>query len=793
MRALICLSLFTVACNKDAPVETAAPVDSAGGADTADPSVDGPRECGHTFRYAATYKAGAVYVAGGFNDWSDEADPMEEVEPGVWELHLDLDPGVYTYKFVEKTGEVYWVCDPEADYFQCDAGYDAGQWSDCTAGASSCNSMLVVEDCQAPLLHLTGLEIDRAQGAIRAEVTYQPGGGGAALADYSVTIDGADAGAAWGEDGALSVSIDGLAPGRHALRVAASDAEGRAAEPLYVPAWTDDRGWETGLLYYVFVDRFQNGDAGNDGSEGTTHDITDYLGGDWAGVMGKLDYLDGLGVTALWLTAPVDNAAGAWGSDCGADYSGYHGYWPSSAFDVEGHFGTDAEFRALVDAAHDRGMRVLVDWVGNHVHQDHPYFTDHRGWFADEPAICDDYNNWNDIPETCWFDAFLPDVNYYDPEPLHQMVDDAIAWAVDYELDGFRVDAVKHMPRPVYYNMQSRVRASIEHSDVGGDEDFYTVGETFDGDRGLLASYIGEDMLDAQFDFPLYFTLRSALIYSSSTLPELEASWADSAASFGGAVMSTFVGNHDVERFISVAAEGERGQCDESGALHSAAQPPGWDWPYDRLKLGWTWLLTHGGLPLVYYGDEVGLPGYADPDNRQLMRFEGALSGAEQGVLDHLRALGQARRDHPVLALGEATTWWEEDWVYARALQLDGAWALVVINATDDERTLTNGLAWAGMPEGSWRDVVSGEVLSASGDSLSVAVAGQGSRVLIAQSSGAAAAWDAHEYVAGSGDLDACNGMIRADGSYAYYATDTFPYLLSCYRGEADAPVMAGP
>ena len=732
-------TLLMLACGKDttdpAADDTDVTVEETAADDTGDTvDLSEPRQCGATFRYEPTYAANGVYVAGDFNDWSDSETPMDEVSPGVFEIALDLDPGIYTYKFVEKTGQEYWVCDPDAQYVQCDEYYDAGGWNDCQAGGNSCNSMIVIEDCAPPIVHLTSLDIDREADSATLNLAFQPGASGAAMGAVSLTVNGAPQTLDWDLDAPThEVTLTGLTDGRFSVRVDATDVEGGAAEQLYVPFWTDERSWENGLLYYVFVDRFHNGDGSLDGSEGTTHASTDYQGGDWQGVIDKLGYLDDMGVTALWLTAPIDNASGAWGWDCEANFSGYHGYWPSSAFEPEGHFGTLDTFRELVDAAHARGMRVMVDWVGNHVHTQHPYYTDHPDWFAETPAVCDDYNNWNDIPETCWFDAFLPDIYYYNPEPLDQMVDDAIVWVKDFELDGYRVDAVKHMPRSVFYNMESRVQAEIEHTAAGGDEDFYTVGETFDGDRGLLASYIGDKALDAQFDFPLYFTLRGTFLSSSATLIDAENSYGDSQGAYGGALMSTFVGNHDVERSISVSAEGERGMCDEYGFLREPAWSPDWEEPYLRLNLSWTWLLTHKGLPLVYYGDEIGLPGYADPDNRQLMKFDG-LSGNEQAVLDHVKALGQARLAHPQLALGEATTWWEEEWVHARALTHEGQHALVIINLSWDERTLSNGLEFAGLPtDGTWVDVLTGNTVVAAGDAISVTVPAMKSVVLVPQ------------------------------------------------------------
>ncbi|MCP4807912.1 MAG: glycosyl hydrolase, partial [Proteobacteria bacterium] len=341
------------------------------------------------------------------------------------------------------------------------------------------------------------------------------------------------------------------------------------------------------------------------------------------------------------------------------------------------HFGDEAALEALVDGAHDRGMRVLVDWVGNHVHEQHPYVTDHPDWFADTPLICDDDDNWNQNPETCWFDSFLPDVSYDHPDALYAMVDDAVDFALRWELDGFRVDAVKHMTHGAHASLQGLVEQRIEHSSAGGDEDFYTVGETFDGDRGLIASYINDQELDAQFDFPLYFTLRSTFLTGGSSLADLESSYQSSQDTFSGSVMSTFFGNHDVERSISVAWEGEHGEC-PSGSLYEASSPD-WEDPYDQMAMAWTWLLTHEGLPLVYYGDEIGLPGHYDPDNRQVMRFPGELSGWEEELLGHVQALGQARLAHPQLAVGERTVWWEGDdaWAWTRVHEGEGMLAAV--------------------------------------------------------------------------------------------------------------------
>jgi len=673
-------------------------------------------DCSTEFVYSGS--AQSVAVAGEFNGWDPTATPLEYVD-GAFRASMDLAEGAWPYKLVVDGA---WHCDPQADFMQCDEGYS---WDASCGGGDSCNSMVVVPDCSQPRLELEAL--DHGAGEVEIDVVFVPGLDGAQLSEASVTLNGVEVSDELGE---LSIGLD--EPIRYTLRVNATDADGNAAEELYIPLWNDDRAWENGLMYYAFVDRFADGDATLNELEGTNHWETDYFGGDWQGVIDKLDYLDELGVTVIWLTAPQDNGQGAWGDQCGANYSGYHGYWPSDAFAVEEHFGDDALLRELIDEAHARNMRVLTDWVANHVHEDHPYAVDHPEWFNGY-LICEG-DVWNTDPETCWFDGFLPDIAYYQKEPLVQMVDDAVWWVKEYELDGYRVDAVKHMPHSVFFNFQSRVRNEIEHTAAGGVEDFYTVGETFTGDRGTIKAYVNEDELDAQFDFTLYWSILSVIGRGEGSLLDLEGTFEDSEDYYQGYLMSTFLGNHDVERFIAHAA-GEvnslygDGACPE-GWIRGPDEAPGWDEPYDRLILAWTWLLTHEGLPLVYYGDEVGLPGYHDPDNRQMMRFDEELSWNEQRVLEHVQALGQARQEHPAMSAGSRTRWWEESDVLGYARVEGESQVLVVINRSWEDRTLENGLSFAGLSDGTFTDVLTGKQVTASGDSISVSVPAMSSVVL---------------------------------------------------------------
>ncbi|MEQ1502600.1 MAG: alpha-amylase family glycosyl hydrolase [Myxococcota bacterium] len=683
----------------------------------------------------------AVSVAGAFDDWDVEAHPLA-FDGAAWSTVLELAPGLYPYKIVELDQGAFgateaWSCDPSAPFIQCDADYkqpsDVGFAHDCVPGATSCNSLLVVERCDVPALASTAVDVDEAAGTVHVEASLT------GAATVSATVDGAATSPAV-DGGRITLDASGLAPGRHTVRIHADGDAG--SDALYVPVWIDDRTWSDQVLYFAFVDRMSDGDPTLPGPVGATATGGDYAGGDLQGLLDLLPYLEDLGVTALWISNLQDGADDPWPGDCGLTYSGYHAYWPVDPTRIEEHFGDDAAVRAVIDGAHARGMRVVMDLVANHVHQDHPYVAEHPDWFNPFAACKDSVGgqlNFDRIPETCWFAEYLPDFDYANPEPVVQTVSDAIGWASTYELDGFRVDAVKHMSHAVTWDLSAAIEREVEHGDP---DRFYTVGETFDGAE-RIASYIGPDELDAQFDFPLYYAIRSAFAYRQGDLYGVLQAYDASRASFGDAPMSTFLGNHDVNRFVTDAVTGWQDPCD--GGQIRVAEPPTEAWPYDRLNQAWTFLFTMPGVPLVYYGDELGLPGNPDPDNRQPLSWHaGDLAGVttvdqlaakvdpnQASVLRHVRALAHARRDHPALRSGGWIEWWRETELigYARAAGDDHA--LVIINRSDDPRTLVNGVGFAGLPQGAYTDVLTAQVFRTSGDSLTVPVDPRGSRVLV--------------------------------------------------------------
>ena len=170
------------------------------------------------------------------------------------------------------------------------------------------------------------------------------------------------------------------------------------------------------------------------------------------------------------------------------------------------------------------------------------------------------------------------------------------------------------------------------------------VGETFTGDVGLINKYIGNDLLHAQFDFNLYFAMRDNVLGSGSYRNIQNV--LNQQSNYYSDLMGTFMGNHDVARAISVAA----GQYQDKWGHNEEVS--GWE-AHLRVKTAWTMLLTNPGVPLIYYGDEYGLEGSNDPDNRRMMEFDDQLNNEQKGTLNYVRQLGKIRSEHSALRRGK--------------------------------------------------------------------------------------------------------------------------------------------
>ena len=507
--------------------------------------------------------------------------------------------------------------------------------------------------------------------------------------------------------------------------------------------------WRDAVMYFAMVDRFRDSDGRRMEVSGATDGTIasgQYLGGDLAGVTEQLPYLADLGVTALWLSAPYENrnTAGA-AIDAASDprmYSAYHGYWPSpDNVDysmpsrptprprVESRIGSEGDLRTLVDTLHattgrdGHTMKILFDYVMKHADSESGLYRAHPEWFVDPVTTCAP-DRWDDSywSTRCSFTTYLPSFDFYQDAPRRWSVDDATWWATEYDLDGFRLDAVKHIPLSWLTDLRDRIDAEVP---MPAGQRFYMVGETFDYfSRENLRRFVDpEQMLDGQFDFPFKRELCTAMFRPEGSLAGFSA-WMDGNDGFygPGSLMTTWIGNHDVPRAIHFASR-QIGSCTEGSNPGNGWNPavftqPTDAAPYERLALAFVVMFTSPGIPLVYYGDEIGLAGGGDPDNRRMMPWEDegdTLLAPQLALRETVTALGRIRGENPVIGRGRRTTLsaTQDTWVY-RMTGCGSAGAsdvIVAINRADGGNTVS-------VPAGSYDDLVSGAMESGGALSL---------------------------------------------------------------------------
>ena len=704
--------------------------------------------CGEiTFSYdAGATQVSSVLVSGSFNGWAGT------VGEGAWEMTADgniwsvtrvLESGRYLYKFIVD-GE--WIADSSNPDREDD-------------GLGGYNSVLTV-DCDAHL-GVIFYSRDSVTGIISAvlrllpvELVLDPSSVSATLDHQTVAYD------IIGND--ITINLTGVSDGIHDLRVSAASTSGMQGGPVLLKFHLGvSEDWRDVVLYFAMTDRFFNGDLQNDDPVADVDARTNYQGGDFAGIRQKIEagYFDDLGVSAIWISWPVDNldsyedGGRANEHQCNLDpanmqtvpmrYTAFHGYWPVNLDQTESRFGTLSELRAMVDAAHARGIRILLDFTANHVHTDSPFYQTYKNQYFNWPDhghehICQDVG-WDTEPETCWFTSYLADLDYRNPQAVEATVDMGIDWIVKSGADGFRVDAVKHINRAFLNRLRARLETEVELTGIP----FYLVGETFTGDAALIASFLGPDLIHGQFDFPANWQVLQGFATGETGLDAMDSAVRSAKATYGSsAIMSNFIGNHDIARFLSMAA-GDI-YCGVWDAVSNAAQ--GWLYPpdppdsaegYRKLRLAFTYIMTIPGVPLIYYGDEFGMPGAGDPDNRRMMRFGNDLNANETATLDFMKKLGQTRAAHPSLRTG---TWGtplqaETDLLAYPRTHADET-AIIILNRGATQQALSLDVSGLSVSDGTtFSDVLSDTPtpLTVTGGTLSVTAPAQTAVILVTQ------------------------------------------------------------
>ncbi|WP_117214906.1 alpha-amylase family glycosyl hydrolase [Allorhizocola rhizosphaerae] len=468
------------------------------------------------------------------------------------------------------------------------------------------------------------------------------------------------------------------------------------------------------LCYQVATDRFFDGNTANN-NPAKSPGLYDsgksnwkmYWGGDFAGINQKLDYLKGMGVTSIWISPHVDNVDGlvTYG---GVANTGYHGYWARDFRVTEEHFGTLAEFDALIAAAHAKGIKIVMDWAPNHTSpadESNPGFAgngrlyhngtlmggltgDTNGYFHHNGGI----TNWDDRYQTQYLNlADLADLNQHHPT-IDAYLKDAADYWMNRGVDGVRVDAVKHMTAGWQRSMADRFQAN---------KDTFLFGEWYLGsktdplyeDSVRFANESGISVLD----FYLNIAMRETF-GSTGTMQNLDAAISKTASDYRYPEnLITFIDNHDMSRFLTLHNNNTR--------LHQAL----------------AFMLTVRGTPCVYYGTEQYLhndtSGGGDPYNRPMMPGFSTTTTAYQ-VLNKLSSL---RQDQPALAWGTHQQRWINNDVYVYERRYFNDVVLVAINKGASGQSLT-GLHTA-LPAGSYSDKLTG-LLGAGSISVSAGTGG---------------------------------------------------------------------
>ena len=418
------------------------------------------------------------------------------------------------------------------------------------------------------------------------------------------------------------------------------------------------------VLYSVLIDRFYNGNAGNDWKMNSPEvlDIVDYQGGDLAGITAKISegYFDKLGVNTIWISPITQNPWDAWGlypfangnkydsTKTYTKFSGYHGYWPIYATKLDDRFGTPEELRTLLDTAHAHEINIILDYVANHMHINSPTLQNHPDWHTDSilPDGRRNFELWDEARLTTWFDKHIPTLDLEREEVCEAMTDSALYWLENYELDGYRHDACKHIPEGYWRMLGQKIATRWPGRPI------WMIGETY-GSPELIGSYVKSGMLNAQFDFNVYFTAREALC-GLTGMDQIMQNELTSLRTYGAHhTMGNISGNHDQIRFASIAG----GAID----IHSQGKEEGWtrevgigdaEKAYKRALLLEVLNMTLPGVPCIYQGDEYGEVGGNDPDNRHMMRFE-TLSLDERNMRNQVAELIHMRRHSMPLLYGD--------------------------------------------------------------------------------------------------------------------------------------------
>ncbi|MEP0860275.1 MAG: alpha-glucosidase C-terminal domain-containing protein [Ignavibacterium sp.] len=655
-----------------------------------------PVKLNKTKKYLFTYKPQAgekqVNLFGQFNSWNRQNLPMKDSDgDGVLEIEIPLDPGRYEYKFFVDGEE---IVDPENPV-------------KVPNGMGDFNSVRIIEEeaKDKMFLHILGKEKTANELILKFYFENTDRSNLVSKESIIALFDNQKFPEQLikviGREIHLSVKNEML-KGEHSVRIAInrmgkhSNIQTVQIIDGAIAGSNNKRTLHDQIIYSLMIDRFYNGDTTNDSP--VVHDSlfkpANYNGGDLAGIIKKIEegYFDKLGINTLWISPIVDNTNNAYREYPAPHrwYTGYHGYWPVSSTKVEDHFGDMNLARELVEVAHQRRINILLDFVSNHVHMEHPFWKEHRNWFGvlELPDGRKNLRLWDEYRLTTWFEPYMPSFDYIGAyDALEFMTDNAVWWLNVTDADGFRHDAVKHVPNEFWRMLTKKLKRNIE---LPKKKKIYQIGETFGG-IDLIASYVSNGQLNAQFNFNLYDVAIPTFLDEKASFKLVDYQMQKSFQVFGyNNLMGNIMDSHDKIRYMAYA-DGDLEINDGRAGEIGWTNPPQVDNPgsYKKLKVYMAYLLTIPGIPIIYYGDEIGMTGAADPDNRRMMRFDDELNEFEKQTLEDVSKLIHIRKNYPALRYGDFLTLQADENIYAYIRSDMNERILTVVNKNSKKADVT--------------------------------------------------------------------------------------------------------
>ncbi len=447
------------------------------------------------------------------------------------------------------------------------------------------------------------------------------------------------------------------------------------------------------FIYLIMPDRFSNGDPSNDLFPDMEQKEIDrskmYFrhGGDLQGIIDHLDYLQELGVTALWLNPALEN---------NQPYESYHGYAITDHYNIDKRFGDNALFKKLSDECQKRGIKMVMDIIHNHVGDKH--------WFVQDIPSEDWLNQWDEFTRTTyrapthmdphvsdfdhkrmtdgWFDHHMPDLNQRNPHLAKYLIQNNIWWIEYAGLDGYRVDTYAYPDQAFMADWGKAMQA--EYPQVHHFAETWVHGAAvqahFTEDNNLTEGY--NSNMPGVTDFQLYYAINEAL--------DRDQDWTGGAARIYYTIAKdflyedpmrnvVFLDNHDLSRFYSMVKEDD-----------------------DKFKSGIAFLLTTRGIPMLYYGTEILMKNYSDPDGKVREDFPGGWEGdiankfakegrtkKEEATFSYVKKLANFRKKSNALKQGALKQFVPENGVYVYFRSFGNEKVMVIMNTHKEEQSVS--------------------------------------------------------------------------------------------------------